>query len=222
LNKPAGDPIYRLSADIVRRSEGRTVTAAAAYRAGEAILDQRTGLIFDYRRRYGVLDAGILAPENAPPWIFDRAELWNRVEAAEKRKDAQLARDIELALPHELGPAARHDLVHGFVRAAFVDAGMIADVALHALDARRQLDEARRAFRARKTDARRKIVVGAVVLAQAGRDPAFRAMLQLVLAAACHTLDRSRVANRFARRLTHHPCLPQRHHERRAVAASGR
>ncbi|MBV9826938.1 MAG: MobA/MobL family protein [Alphaproteobacteria bacterium] len=127
--------IYRLSADIVRRSEGRTVTAAAAYRAGQAILDQRTGLMFDYSRRHGVFDAEILAPAAAPPWIFDRAQLWNRVEATERRKDAQLARDIELALPHELNPAARRDLVHRFVRAAFVDAGMVADVALHAPDA---------------------------------------------------------------------------------------
>ncbi|MBV9825724.1 MAG: MobA/MobL family protein, partial [Alphaproteobacteria bacterium] len=113
---------------------GRTVTAAAAYRAGQAILDQRTGLMFDYSRRHGVLDVEILAAIDAPPWIFNRIELWNRVEAVEKRKDAQLARDIELALPHELSPAERRDLVHGFVRAAFVDAGMVADVALHAPD----------------------------------------------------------------------------------------
>jgi ATP-dependent exoDNAse (exonuclease V) alpha subunit len=127
--------IYRLSADIVRRSEGRTVTAAAAYRAGIAIEDQRTGLVFDYSRRHGVLDAEILAPKNAPPWILDRVQLWNRVETAEKRKDAQLARDIELALPHELSEAVRRELVHRFVRVAFVDAGMVADVALHAPDA---------------------------------------------------------------------------------------
>ena len=94
--------IYRLSADIVRRSAGRTVTAAAAYRAGELILDNRTGLAFDYRRRRGVCDAAILAPAHAPAWMRERARLWNGVEAAEKRKDAQLARDIELALPHEL------------------------------------------------------------------------------------------------------------------------
>lgn len=124
--------IYRLSADIVRRSAGRTVTAAAAYRAGVLIVDERTGLTFDYRRRRGVLDAAILAPEDAPAWMHDRARLWNAAELAEKRKDAQLARDIELALPHELTPAARRVLVHGFVRAAFVGAGMVADVAIHA------------------------------------------------------------------------------------------
>ncbi|HTQ81922.1 MAG TPA: MobQ family relaxase [Pseudolabrys sp.] len=127
--------IYRLAADIVKRSEGRTVTAAAAYRAGELIIDQRTGYAFDYRRRQGVIETAILAPAGAPAWMHDRVRLWNAVEASEKRKDAQLARDIELALPHELDATARRELVHRFVRAAFVDAGMVADVAMHAPDA---------------------------------------------------------------------------------------
>lgn len=124
--------IYHLSADIVRRSAGRTATAAAAYRAGELIFDERTGLSFDYRRRRGVVHREILASDDAPAWTRDRVQLWNRVEAAEKRKDAQLAREIELALPHELTSVQRCELVRGFVRAAFVDAGMIADIALHA------------------------------------------------------------------------------------------
>lgn len=124
--------IYRLSADIVRRSAGRTGTAAAAYRSGALIVDARTGLAFDYTRRRGVQHAEIIAPESAPAWMRDRARLWNGVEAAERRKDAQLARDIELALPHELAPAERRELVRGFVLAAFVSAGMVADVALHA------------------------------------------------------------------------------------------
>jgi ATP-dependent exoDNAse (exonuclease V) alpha subunit len=123
--------IYHLSVDIVRRSAGRTVTAAAAYRAAELIADQRTGLIFDYHRRAGVTHTGILAPENAPAWMCARASLWNGVEAAEKRKDAQLARDITLALPHELAPARRLELVRSFVAAAFVGEGMVADIAIH-------------------------------------------------------------------------------------------
>lgn len=124
--------IYHLSADVVRRSAGRTATAAAAYRAGELIFDERTGLSFDYRRRRGVVHREILAADDAPAWTRDRAQLWNRVEATEKRKDAQLAREIELALPHELTSVQRCDLVRGFVRAAFVDAGMTTDIALHA------------------------------------------------------------------------------------------
>lgn len=124
--------IYQLSADIVRRAAGRTVTAAAAYRAGELVTDQRTGLVFDYRRRAGVTHAEILAPADAPAWMHDRARLWNAVEAGERRKDAQLARDVELALPHELTPAQRLELVREFVRAAFVSEGMVADIAIHA------------------------------------------------------------------------------------------
>ncbi|MGE0383036.1 MAG: MobQ family relaxase [Hyphomicrobium sp.] len=124
--------IYHLSADVVRRSAGRTATAAAAYRAGELILDQRTGLSFDYQRRRGVVHREILVANDAPAWARDRAQLWNRVEAAEKRKDAQLAREIEVAVPDELTSVQRLDLVRGFVRAAFVDTGMVADIALHA------------------------------------------------------------------------------------------
>lgn len=127
--------IYRLSADIVRRSAGRTVTAAAAYRSAELIVDQRTGLAFDYRRRQGVIEIAIIAPADAPAWMRNRVQLWNAVEGVEKRKDAQLARDIELALPHELSPGDRRALVHRFVQAAFVDAGMVADIALHEPDA---------------------------------------------------------------------------------------
>jgi hypothetical protein len=131
----AGDDamaIYRLSASYVKRSEGRSVVACAAYRAGVALDHERTGQSFDYRRRRGVLHAEILALANAPAWIFDRAQLWNRIEAIEKRKDAQLAREIQLALPHELDHGARVELVRGYVMAELVSLGMVADVALHA------------------------------------------------------------------------------------------
>lgn len=123
--------IYHLSADIVRRSAGRTVTAAAAYRSGECITDARIGLTFDYRPRRGVAHTEILAPDDAQPWMRDRSRLWNTTEAKEKRKDAQLARDITLALPHELAPAVRLDLVRRFVDSAFVSLGMVADIAIH-------------------------------------------------------------------------------------------
>lgn len=129
--------VYHLSADIVRRSVGRTVTAAAAYRAGELIADQRTGLAFDYRRRAGVAHIEVMTPHGAPAWMRSRAALWNGVEAAEKRKDSQLAREIELGLPHELTPAQRLELVRSFVATAFVDPGMVADIAIHAPNRRR-------------------------------------------------------------------------------------
>ena len=84
--------IYRFSAEIIGRGKGYSATAAAAYRAGERIEDERTGEVHDYRRRDGVLHAEILAPEGAPAWARDRAKLWNAVEQAERRRDAQLSR----------------------------------------------------------------------------------------------------------------------------------
>ena len=86
--------IYHYSATVIRRSEGRSATAAAAYRAGIRIEDKRTGEIHDYTRKQGVYGSEILAPEDTPDWVHDRAALWNEVERVEKRKDSQLAREI--------------------------------------------------------------------------------------------------------------------------------
>src|ERR1700682_5114743 len=94
--------IYRFEAKVIARSQGRSATASAAYRAAESIEDERTGTVFDYTRKRGVLHAEIITPPNTPAWMKDRAQLWNAVEKAEKRKDSQLARDLLLSLPHEL------------------------------------------------------------------------------------------------------------------------
>lgn len=126
--------IYRFSAEIIGRGKGYSATAAAAYRAGERIEDERTGAVHDYRRRGGVLHAEILAPEGAPAWARDRAKLWNAVEQAERRRDAQLSRQLVLALPHELTDAQRKELVRDFLQREFVSRGMVADFALHAPD----------------------------------------------------------------------------------------
>jgi hypothetical protein len=126
--------LYRFSAEIIGRGKGYSATAAAAYRAGERIEDERTGAVHDYRRREGVLHAEILAPEGAPAWARDRAKLWNAVEQAERRRDAQLSRQLILALPHELTDAQRKELVRDFVQREFVNRGMVADIALHAPD----------------------------------------------------------------------------------------
>ena len=67
---------------MVQRSHGRSVVAAAAYRAAIALADERTGLVHDYTRRSGVLATEIMAPEAAPAWMRDRARLWNGVETA--------------------------------------------------------------------------------------------------------------------------------------------
>ena len=124
--------IYHLRATMISRSAGRSATGAAAYRSGELIHDHRTGLDFDYRARSGVEHVEILAPAHAPDWVHDRSELWNRVEAAETRKNSQLAREVRVALPAELSHEQRVALVRDFCQRSFVDRGMIADIALHA------------------------------------------------------------------------------------------
>jgi len=117
---------------MISRSQGRSATAAIAYRVAERIEDRRTGLTFDYAARGGVDHTEILAPDHAPDWVRDRSELWNRVEEAETRKNSQVAREVRVALPAELTHAQRVELVRDFARAQFVDRGMIADIALHA------------------------------------------------------------------------------------------
>ena len=112
------------------RSAGRSIVAAAAYRSGTRLLEERTGQTHDYTRKR-VEHAEIMAPAGAPAWVFDRQALWNAVDAAEKRKDAQLAREIEVALPRELSPEARLALVREFTRREFVGQGMVADLAVH-------------------------------------------------------------------------------------------
>lgn len=124
--------IYHLRATMVSRSAGRSATAAAAYRSAERIEDQRTGLSFDYRSKGGVEHTEILAPDYASDWVKDRAALWNAVELAETRKNSQVAREIRVALPAELDAAQRLTLVSDFCRHAFVERGMVADIALHA------------------------------------------------------------------------------------------
>lgn len=124
--------IYHLSAKTIGRKAGRSSTAAAAYRAGCEIADERTGEVHDYSRKAGVELTEIIAPDNAPEWAHDRSQLWNKVEAIEKRKDAQLCREIVLALPDELDKEQRQNLVRGFVKENMTDKGMVADVAFHA------------------------------------------------------------------------------------------
>ncbi|HCC8063345.1 TPA: MobA/MobL family protein [Escherichia coli] len=126
--------IYHLSMKIISRSSGYSAVASAAYRSGSLMLDERTGLTHDYTRKSGVAEAVILTPATAPAWCTNRAELWNAVEKAECRKNSQLAREIELAIPRELPQDAARETVLAFVRENFVSQGMIADVAFHHMD----------------------------------------------------------------------------------------
>jgi hypothetical protein len=124
--------IYHFDASVISRSKGRSSTAASAYRAAEHVVDLRTGEVHDYTRKHGVEHSEILAPEHAPDWARDRSALWNAVEAVERRKDAQVSREVRVALPSELTVEQNRDLVRGFVQAQFVARGMVADIALHA------------------------------------------------------------------------------------------
>ena len=90
---------YHLSVKTVSRSDGRSATAAAAYRSGAQIVDERTGEVHDYRRKSGVVSATLFVPEDAPEWAADRESIWNAAEASEKRKNSTVAREFEVALP---------------------------------------------------------------------------------------------------------------------------
>ena len=94
-------------------------------------MDERTGTVHDYSRRPGVVHTEIMLPAGADRGLADRQTLWNQVEAMEQRKDAQLARSVVLALPHELSAAQRLKLTQDFVTKHFVSKGMVADVAIH-------------------------------------------------------------------------------------------
>jgi hypothetical protein len=123
--------IYHFSGQIIGRSNGKSATAAAAYRAGQKIADRTTGEEHDYTRKGGVHGASILAPSHAPDWVFDRSELWNKVEESETRVNSQLAREFDIAIPIELSDYDRIELVREFVQEQFVELGMVADVAFH-------------------------------------------------------------------------------------------
>ena len=97
--------IYHFTAKVIKRSHGRSAVAAAAYRAGESLADEERERTFDYSYKSEVIHSEIILPESAPKWMRDRQKLWNAVEAREQRQDAQVAREIEFALPQELSQA---------------------------------------------------------------------------------------------------------------------
>lgn len=105
--------------------------AAAAYRSGDRLHDEQYGKTHDYRRKQGVVHTEILTPEGAPTWAANRQKLWNAVEKVEKRKDAQLAREVLVSLPRELTSTQHVALVRRFVGEQLVSRGMVADIAIH-------------------------------------------------------------------------------------------
>jgi Ti-type conjugative transfer relaxase TraA len=122
--------IYHLTAKVISRARGQSIAAAAAYRSGSVLRDERYGLTHNYSRERRVLHSEIMSPPGTPPWAQHREILWNRVEAAERRKDAQLARAIDISLPVELSTAESVALVRDYIAQEFVARGMIADFSI--------------------------------------------------------------------------------------------
>ena len=114
--------IYHFSAKVISRSTGRSALAAAAYRSASRLHDQRLGRDHDFSNKAGVVHSEVMLPDGAPGRLSDRATLWNAVEVAEKSIDAQLAREIEFAIPRELDQQQGIALAHDFVGDQFVSA----------------------------------------------------------------------------------------------------
>lgn len=123
--------IYHFSGTIISRSQGRSAVACAAYRSAEKLQDEKYVRSHDYTHKQDVAHTEIILPDNAPSWMADREKLWNAVELNEKRKDAQLAREFNFALPRELTLEQNTELAKDFVKEAFVSKGMVADLCIH-------------------------------------------------------------------------------------------
>lgn len=116
---------------IHSRSKGHSAVAAISYRAGLKLVDERTGLTHDFSYRHDVVFSEVLLPKNSDSAFLDHSILWNAVEAAEKRVDAQLCKDVVLALPKELNREQQIDLTRRFAHTHFVENGLPADIAIH-------------------------------------------------------------------------------------------
>ena len=123
--------IYHFSAKVVSRANGSSAVASAAYRSASELHDDRLGRDHDFSNKAGVIHSEVMLPEGAPERLNDRATLWNEVEAGEKRKDAQLAREVEFSVPREMNEKQGVALARDFVQKQFVDRGMVADLNVH-------------------------------------------------------------------------------------------
>jgi Ti-type conjugative transfer relaxase TraA len=123
--------IYHLSVKVISRATGRSSVAAAAYRSASRLHDDRLDRDHDFSNKPGVVHSKVLLPDGAPEEWHDRERLWNDVENFEKRKDAQLSREVEFAIPREMSEAQGVELARDFAQREFVDLGMIADLNVH-------------------------------------------------------------------------------------------
>ena len=123
--------IYHLHVKVIGRKSGSSAVASAAYRSGSLLRDERLERSHDFSEKSGVVHSEVILPEHAPEAWSDRERLWNDTEAFEVRKDAQLAREVEFAIPREMSERDGIELARDFVRGEFVDRGMIADLNVH-------------------------------------------------------------------------------------------
>jgi len=127
--------IYHLSMKPIARGSGRSAVAAAAYRSGTCLTNERDGLVHDFRRKGGIEHTEIVLPEGVEAeWAKDRSALWNAAELAERRKDARVAREFEIALPHELSAEERLELTRDFAQGIAERYKVAVDFAIHSPD----------------------------------------------------------------------------------------
>lgn len=126
---------FHFTAKIHSRAKGASAVRAAAYRAAERLYDDRLGKAEDYTRKQDVIETAILAPDGAPAWVHDREALWNRAEARERRRDSQVAQELEINLPRELSDEENWRLITDFAREHLVAHGRVCDIAMHVHEA---------------------------------------------------------------------------------------
>src|SRR5574344_947392 len=115
--------IYHCSIKIISRSGGRSAVASAAYRSGEKLYNDETGIIHDFTKKGGVIINEIMLPANAPERYEEREILWNEVQKIEKRSDAQFAREVEVALPAEMSRTEQIECVRNYIQENFINKG---------------------------------------------------------------------------------------------------
>ena len=123
--------IYHFSAKVISRAKGSSAVASAAYRSASRLFDEKLNRHHDFSNKVGVIHSEVMLPQGSPERLNDRTVLWNEVEAGEKRKDAQLAREVEFSIPREMDQQQGVSLARDFVQKQFVDRGMVADLNVH-------------------------------------------------------------------------------------------
>ena len=124
--------LYHFSVKAISRADGRSVVACAAYRSGEKLTCEYYGKEQDYTRKTGVEFTNIYAPENTKSVLLDRNQLWNSVEKVERKKNALLAREFEIAFPSELNAQQRKKMLDELCQNLVKKHGVIVDAAIHA------------------------------------------------------------------------------------------